>query len=137
MFRLKHPFVCFLFVLNSILFQAIIIAIDKTPQKAAKIQVNCDIQGVTCVTPYSYDSTKICSEMCSDVNKGPPFPPNCFDKVLLDAPCSGLGQRPQLVNKMTPNMMESYKFVQRKLLCAVSSFLFWVQLQGQYHNRLV
>ncbi|XP_026327101.1 putative methyltransferase NSUN6 [Hyposmocoma kahamanoa] len=103
--------------------QAIIIAIDKTPQKATKIRINCDTQGVTCVSAYPYDSTKICSEISSDVNGGPPFPPNCFDKVLLDAPCSGLGQRPQLVNKLTPKMIQSYKFVQRKLLCAAVNVL--------------
>ncbi|XP_047029655.1 tRNA (cytosine(72)-C(5))-methyltransferase NSUN6 [Helicoverpa zea] len=96
--------------------QALIIALDKTPQKAAKIRENCDIQGVTCVTAYAFDSTKCCSEESKGINSGPPFPPNSFDKVLLDAPCSGLGQRPQLMNKMTPKMISSYKFVQRKLL---------------------
>ncbi|KAF9801221.1 hypothetical protein SFRURICE_014239 [Spodoptera frugiperda] len=95
--------------------KATIIALDKTPQKAAKIRESCDIQGVTCVTAYAFDSTKCCSEDSKGINSGPPFPPNSFDKVLLDGPCSGLGQRPQLVNKMTPKMISSYKFVQRKL----------------------
>ncbi|KAG7256332.1 hypothetical protein CRUP_017925, partial [Coryphaenoides rupestris] len=27
---------------------------------------------------------------------GPPFPPGSFDRVLLDAPCSSLGQRPSM-----------------------------------------
>ncbi|KAJ8731351.1 hypothetical protein PYW07_004515 [Mythimna separata] len=96
--------------------QAFIIALDKTAQKAAKIKESCDIQGVTSVTAYAYDSTKCCSEDSKGINSGPPFPPNSFDKVLLDGPCSGLGQRPQLINKMTPKMIGSYKFVQRKLL---------------------
>lgn len=96
---------------------------------------------MTCVTAYPYDSTKICSDISNDVNGGPPFPPNCFDKVLLDAPCSGLGQRPQLVNKLTPKMIQSYKFVQQKLLCAVGSFLFCVHLykiaiMAHYYTRL-
>ncbi|CAB3261455.1 unnamed protein product [Arctia plantaginis] len=95
--------------------KAIIVAIDKSPRKAAKIKENCEIQGVTCVKAYAYDSTKCCSEDSVDIISGPPFPPNSFDKVLLDAPCSGLGQRPQLVNKMTPKIINSYKFVQRKL----------------------
>lgn len=75
---------------------------------------------MSCVATYAYDSTKCCSEDSEGVNQGPPFPPNSFDKVLLDAPCSGLGQRPQLMNKMTPKMISSYKFVQRKLFAEVS-----------------
>ncbi|XP_026734797.1 putative methyltransferase NSUN6 isoform X1 [Trichoplusia ni] len=96
--------------------QAIIIAVDKTPQRTAKIKENCDLQGISCVTSYAYDSTKCCSEESTGINNGPPFPPNSFDKVLLDAPCSGLGQRPQLMNKMTPKMVGSFKCIQRKLI---------------------
>ncbi|XP_075977542.1 tRNA (cytosine(72)-C(5))-methyltransferase NSUN6 [Anticarsia gemmatalis] len=97
--------------------KAFITALDKTPSKAAKIKESCDIQGVTCVSAFAFDSTKCCSEESKGINNGPPFPPNSFDKVLLDAPCSGLGQRPQqFMNKMTPKMISSYKFVQRKLL---------------------
>lgn len=108
--------------LNSLTFyfQAFITALDKTPQKVAKIITNCQLQGLTCVNSFAYDSTKCHSEESSGINSGPPFPSNCFDKVLLDAPCSGLGQRPQLCNKMTPTMIQSYKFLQRKLFTAVS-----------------
>lgn len=74
---------------------------------------------MTCVTPYIYDSTRCHSD--ENYNKShPPFPSNTFDKVLLDAPCSGLGQRPQLNNKMSPKMLKSYKYVQRRLFDAVS-----------------
>lgn len=101
-------------------FQACITAIDKTPQKVAKVKENCSIQGVTCVNAYVFDSTKSYSEDSTGIDYGPPFAANSFDKVLLDAPCSGLGQRPQLHNNMTPKMIQSYKFVQRKLFDAVS-----------------
>ncbi|KAL0883162.1 hypothetical protein ABMA27_016608 [Loxostege sticticalis] len=103
--------------------QANIIALDKTPQKSEKIKENCIKQGVSCVNAYAFDSTKCCSLDSNNVDNGPPFPPNSFDKVLLDAPCSGLGQRPQLNNKMTPKMLESYKFVQRKLMKAAVEVL--------------
>ncbi|KAI5637097.1 hypothetical protein NE865_10147 [Phthorimaea operculella] len=95
--------------------QAKIIAIDKTPQKVNKIRENCKLHGITCIDMYSYDSTKCWSEQAININEGPPFPSESFDKVLLDAPCSGLGQRPQLLNKMSSKMLQSYKFVQRKL----------------------
>ncbi|XP_060803219.1 tRNA (cytosine(72)-C(5))-methyltransferase NSUN6 [Amyelois transitella] len=95
--------------------QANIIALDKTPQKIASLQKNCYSHGLTCIKAFVFDSTKCCSYESDGVHQGPPYPPNSFDKVLLDAPCSGLGQRPQLINKMTPKMLQSYKFVQRKL----------------------
>ncbi|XP_063825566.1 tRNA (cytosine(72)-C(5))-methyltransferase NSUN6 isoform X2 [Ostrinia nubilalis] len=105
------------------LLQAFIIAMDKTRQKVEKLKENCIKQGVTCVTAYAFDSTKCCSNDSKNIDSGPPFPPNSFDKVLLDAPCSGLGQRPQLNNKMTPKMLESYKVVQRKLMKAAVDVL--------------
>ncbi|KAJ0176626.1 hypothetical protein K1T71_007805 [Dendrolimus kikuchii] len=95
--------------------QAFIWALDKTPQKTEKIRKNCETQGVTCVNVFAFDSTKCCSEDSQDINCGPPFPLNSFGKVLLDAPCSGLGQRPQLIDKLNPKTINSYKFLQRKL----------------------
>ncbi|XP_037294359.1 LOW QUALITY PROTEIN: tRNA (cytosine(72)-C(5))-methyltransferase NSUN6-like [Manduca sexta] len=100
--------------------KAFIIAIDKTPQKVLKIQEKCEAHGVTCVTPYCFDSTKCCSEDSSGINGGPPLPPDSFDKILLDAPCSGLGQRPQLGKKvMSLNMLKSYTIVQKLMTNAV------------------
>lgn len=96
--------------------KAYITAIDKTTQKVARIKENCAIRGITCVNTYAFDSTKCCSDESISINDGPPFPSNSFDKVLLDAPCSGLGQRPQLIHTMSPKMIQSYKFVQRKLI---------------------
>ncbi|XP_050351255.1 tRNA (cytosine(72)-C(5))-methyltransferase NSUN6 [Nymphalis io] len=95
--------------------KAVIIAIDKTIQKCAKIQQTCDTQGVTCVKAYAYDSTKCHSDDTENNIMKPPFCSNTFDKILLDAPCSGLGQRPQLNNNISLKMLHSYKFVQRKL----------------------
>ncbi|CAG9786732.1 unnamed protein product [Diatraea saccharalis] len=96
--------------------KAVIIALDKTSQKVEKIKENCIKQGVTCVRAYTFDSTKCSSNESIGRDFSPPYYPNSFDKVLLDAPCSGLGQRPMLKNKITPKMLESYKFVQRKLM---------------------
>ncbi|XP_023946918.2 tRNA (cytosine(72)-C(5))-methyltransferase NSUN6 [Bicyclus anynana] len=98
--------------------KALIMALDKTEQKVAKIKQTCETQGVTCVKAFVFDSRKCHSDEITDL-KCPPFPSNTFDKVLLDAPCSGLGQRPQLKeSKMSPKMLQSYKFVQRKLFGA-------------------
>lgn len=108
------------------LFQACITAIDKTSQKVERLKANAVTQSVTCVKSYAFDSTKCYSETSTGISHGPPFPENSFDKVLLDAPCSGLGQRPQLLNKITPKILSSYKFVQRKLMAAVSYLSYFI-----------
>ncbi|CAB1349511.1 unnamed protein product [Coregonus sp. 'balchen'] len=45
----------------------------------------------------------------------PPFPPQSFDRVLLDAPCSGLGQRPSMACTWNLKEICSYQPLQRKL----------------------
>lgn len=106
--------------------KAVIIAIDKTVQKTNKIQQSCNTQGVTCVKAYTFDSTK-CYSNEDNIKKenmmNPPYSSNIFNKILLDAPCSGLGQRPQTNNKITPKILQSYKFVQRKLFGAAVKIL--------------
>ena len=51
-----------------------------------------------------------------DGNKRPPFDQETFDKIILDPPCSALGQRPQLQCKSTAANLESYPVYQKKLL---------------------
>lgn len=50
----------------------------------------------------------------------PPFKIESFDRVLLDAPCSNLGQRPLLKIEANKNVVESFPVLQRKLLKNVS-----------------
>lgn len=59
----------------------------------------------------------------SDSFGGPPFPNETFDRILLDGPCSALGQRPSKRNKMSLNSLKSYSTYQRNLLKAVSKHL--------------
>lgn len=53
----------------------------------------------------------------------PPFPPCTFDRILLDGPCSALGQRPQHSFKKSRQELESFPVYQRKLLSAVCKFI--------------
>ena len=39
-----------------------------------------------------------------------------FDRILVDAPCSALGQRPLILNDITINQLKSYISYQRKIL---------------------
>ena len=49
----------------------------------------------------------------------PPYPSGTFDRILLDAPCSALGQRPQFVVRMNLKELQSYPRLQRKLFTTV------------------
>ena len=57
----------------------------------------------------------------------PPFPAGTFDRILLDGPCSALGQRPQHSFRKSRQELESFPVYQRKLLNTVSKCI----LRGQ------
>lgn len=95
----------------------IVIAIDKSKSKVQKLEKNCRQQSLTCVQCYSFDSTKLCEDDTEFLaeNPKPPFPPECFDKIILDPPCSGLGQRPQFQCNTVSSVLEFFPIYQKKL----------------------
>ncbi|XP_070566096.1 tRNA (cytosine(72)-C(5))-methyltransferase NSUN6-like [Ptychodera flava] len=99
--------------------QGVIIAVDKSESKIFKVMANAARLGLHCIRAYAYNSTKIYDKdavvgQTGDIGK-PPYPAETFDKILLDGPCSALGQRPQLSNKMSLRDAKSYPPLQRKL----------------------
>lgn len=56
-------------------------------------------------------------------NNKPPFKVETYDRILLDAPCSNLGQRPLLVIGADENLVKSFPALQKKLLKNVSNRL--------------
>ena len=60
----------------------------------------------------------------------PPYPADTFDRILLDAPCSALGQRPALRNNMTLAEVKSFPVLQRKLFETVSSLCIYLNHSG-------
>lgn len=57
--------------------------------------------------------------MLTVFTEGPPFLPESFDRILLDAPCSGMGQRPTMSYSSTLKEVMSYQPLQRKLFTVV------------------
>lgn len=96
-------------------------AIDKTPNKIKRLQETC-AKFYAKVFIFQADSTDIVDATLksSDVSKGPPFAAESFDRILLDAPCSALGQRPQFSNNVNIKCLRSYIPLQRKLFYSVS-----------------
>lgn len=108
----------------------LIIAIDKTPNKLRILEEKIRNYQLNSVKCFAYDSTKLFSRISDanadtiDVNQVmPPFPEQFFDKILLDVPCSALGNRPLLRNNISPKILASYPVVQKKLFKAAFELL--------------
>ena len=88
--------------------------------------------GITNVKAFVMDGTKsvkedgLGKEIDADdrnLKVTPPFPEGYFDRILLDAPCSGLGQRPQFYNKIKMKELRSFPKIQRKLFSSAVRLL--------------
>lgn len=92
-----------------------IIALDKSKSRTSVLKENIQRFKFECVECYSFDSTKAYSGS-SDNSWTPPFREETFDKILLDAPCSGIGNRPILKSTITSKSIMSFPKLQKKLL---------------------
>uniref|UniRef100_A0A8C8EI10 SAM-dependent MTase RsmB/NOP-type domain-containing protein n=1 Tax=Oncorhynchus tshawytscha TaxID=74940 RepID=A0A8C8EI10_ONCTS len=103
-------------VLPSLAFlQGEVVALDKIRGKVERIRQNAKALHLDCIKAHCFNSIKaVCTDQAQDT-EGPPFPPQSFDRVLLDAPCSGLGQRPSMVCTWNLKEICSYQPLQRKL----------------------
>lgn len=105
--------------------QGEVIAMDKIANKVEKIKQNASALQLQSIQAYCYNSTKAVTLDASDNGQGagPPFPPESFDRVLLDAPCSGMGQRPNMAGVLSLKELKSYQPLQRKLLSTAVSLV--------------
>eukprot|EP00062_Callorhinchus_milii_P005618 gi/632945234/ref/XP_007887938.1/ PREDICTED: putative methyltransferase NSUN6 isoform X1 [Callorhinchus milii] len=93
-----------------------VLAMDKIANKLEKIKQNAKNLQLQCIKAFCYDGTKaLDTEGNRDGQEGPPYPPESFDRVLLDAPCSGLGQRPNMACACSLKEITCYQPLQRKL----------------------
>ncbi|XP_026812320.1 putative methyltransferase NSUN6 isoform X1 [Rhopalosiphum maidis] len=92
-------------------------AIDKSKTKLKKVELRCNSFGIQNVKIHHFNS--LISVDTNNINNNdnkPPFKNESFDRVLLDAPCSNLGQRPLLNIQVDGNLIKSFPALQRKLL---------------------
>ncbi|XP_046459272.1 tRNA (cytosine(72)-C(5))-methyltransferase NSUN6-like isoform X1 [Daphnia pulex] len=112
-----------------------VIALDKSASKIKQIQENSAKLGLTNITAFVQDSTTACimekpehlqeyeTTAAASLQTSPPFLPNSFDRILLDAPCSALGQRPQLYNPIRLKEVQSFARLQKKLFLTAAQLL--------------
>lgn len=100
--------------------RGVLIALDKSEKRIQLLMNKIRQFALKSVQCYTYDAIKSVDKQKSHnyqaIPSSPPYRPETFDKILLDAPCSGFGNRPQLTNKMSEKMISSYPIIQKKLL---------------------
>ncbi|MGC3975367.1 MAG: RsmB/NOP family class I SAM-dependent RNA methyltransferase [Nitrospira sp.] len=108
-----------------------IIAVDRVGSRLDRVMDNCRRLGVTIVTPVVGDMRQLIGEQAgtretetstalSEVRSRP------FDRILLDAPCSGLGvlrRHPEAKWYKSPDSIAQHRQVQLDLLAATSRLL--------------
>jgi 16S rRNA (cytosine967-C5)-methyltransferase len=88
---------------------ALVVAADIAPGRATFLAANAGRLGAAAVATVVADGTR------------PPWPPASFDRVLVDAPCSGLGvlrRRPDARWRVQPSDVDRLAGLQRRLLAA-------------------
>ncbi|KAM4534127.1 tRNA (cytosine(72)-C(5))-methyltransferase NSUN6 isoform 2-T2 [Odontesthes bonariensis] len=103
--------------------QGEVVALDRIRNKIDRIRQNAQMLHLQSIKAYCFNSTRAASTDPAQETEGPPFPPESFDRVLLDAPCSGLGQRPNMANTWSLKEICSYPPLQRKLFQAAVRLL--------------
>lgn len=93
-----------------------VIAIDRSDVKVEKIRSNLERWALTCVTCHACDALKVTVGQQGGEINFPEIPVEYFDRILLDVPCSALGQRPSIRNPVTLNSLKSYPGYQRKFI---------------------
>ena len=86
-----------------------IVAIDLHDHRVKLLESNLPRLGITNVKTKAYDSTKLL-----DI-----FDENTFDKILLDAPCSGLGvvrRKPDILINLEQNKLDEIISIQQQLI---------------------
>ncbi|XP_034428062.1 tRNA (cytosine(72)-C(5))-methyltransferase NSUN6 isoform X1 [Hippoglossus hippoglossus] len=103
--------------------QGEVVALDRIRNKIDRIHQNAQMLQLRSIKAFCFNSTQAVSSDPAHGTEGPPFPPESFDRVLLDAPCSGLGQRPNMACTWSLKEICSYQPLQRKLFHAAVQLL--------------
>ncbi|XP_072544149.1 tRNA (cytosine(72)-C(5))-methyltransferase NSUN6 isoform X2 [Salminus brasiliensis] len=97
--------------------QGVVVALEKIKSKVEKVIQNAQLLQLDCIKAYCYNSIQAVSSDPAHQSEPdvPPFQEESFDRILLDAPCSGLGQRPNMAINWSLKEVCSYSPLQRKL----------------------
>ena len=89
----------------------LVVGVDRHPGRTRMIGTAAERLGLHAVVPMAADGAEL------------PFAPHAFDRVLLDAPCSGLGvlrRRPEARWRLAPEQIGELATLQRVLLASAA-----------------
>jgi len=99
-----------------------IVAVDRSAKRLQALQQNADRLGLSCIRPMA----------ASWIDDPPPSSPTArllesgFDRILVDAPCSGLGvlrRHPEAKWQKTAEQFREHQTLQSEILHRVSTYL--------------
>ncbi|KAI1301936.1 tRNA (cytosine(72)-C(5))-methyltransferase NSUN6 [Halotydeus destructor] len=98
-----------------------VVAMDRSPQRTANLKQNVLRWGLAdIIKVHQFNALKSVNDdqVLADEDKiqSPPYKKETFDKILVDAPCSALGNRPQLCRPFSLKDLHSYPAQQRPIL---------------------
>ena len=96
--------------------EGVLIAMERQGNRLDKLIENLETWGANRVIPFKFNAVKAHDpNLPPGPRLEPPFPSEHFDKILVDAPCSGLGNRPKLKSEFlvahTKNCLDTQKCV--------------------------
>ncbi|XP_061778205.1 tRNA (cytosine(72)-C(5))-methyltransferase NSUN6 [Nerophis ophidion] len=103
--------------------QGEVVALERIPNKMELIRQNAEMLQLRCIKAFCFNSTRAANQHSAKDTEEPPFHPESFDRILLDAPCSGLGQRPNMASTWSLKEICSFPPLQRKLFHAAVQLL--------------
>ncbi|KAI9207085.1 putative methyltransferase NSUN6-like protein [Polychytrium aggregatum] len=114
--------------------QSTIIALDRSRPKIERLREHLDSQGYTSIKAFSCDATScvMSQEETAAWESSPEWPSSIklrrlprqrFDRIICDAPCSALGQRPAFNATITVPVLSHHPQYQRQILHAAHALL--------------
>lgn len=103
-----------------------IVAMDRHPVRVQIVTENCRRLGVTIVTPIAGDARELEAVALQQGRDPRILPSGTFDRVLVDAPCSGLGvlrRHPDAKGRKDVGMFARHQILQSEILEQASTVL--------------
>ena len=97
--------------------EGVVIALERQVKRLEKMKENLNLWGMSCVIPFKFNAVKAHDpRLPREPRLDPPFPSEHFDRVMVDAPCSGMGNRPKLKSEFLVAHIENYPETQKEIL---------------------
>lgn len=99
--------------------RGLVLALDRGEARLQRLRRNQQRLGLSCIEPRVGDAASLADTLAAEAAEGSGAGPLPFDRILVDAPCSGLGTLARHVDarwRLEPAAIEELVALQRQLL---------------------